>query len=185
MENSNSNAKTITINNVANTTTAAYLGSETKGSTTKPIYLDQGVAKECKAYAGGTVVSLNGSIKSGSGASFYAPTEAGTKDKILVSNDSGVPTWSNWDTAGFLKTNDKGIVSVDTNTYAKSANLTQGGTFSVVSYNTDGIVTAGGNIVKYYLCKILLEKFWNKNVLTLFFVFHQRTMFIVEWLAGF
>lgn len=143
-------ATSITINNVANATTAAYLGSETKGSTTKPIYLDQGVAKECKAYAGGTVVSLNGSIKSGSGASFYAPTEAGTKDKILVSNDSGVPIWSNWDTAGLLKTSDTGIVSVDTTNYAKSANLEKGGTFSVVSYNTDGIVTAGGNIVKYY-----------------------------------
>ena len=147
---SNSNAKTITINNVANATTAAYLGSETKGSTTKPIYLDQGVAKECKAYAGGTVVSLNGSIKSGSGASFYAPIEAGTANQILVSNGSGAPTWSNWETAGLLKTSDTGAVSVDTNHYAKSANLTQGGTFSVVSYNTDGIVTAGGNIVKYY-----------------------------------
>lgn len=147
---SNSKAQTITINNVAKATTAAYLGSETKGSTTKPIYLDQGVAKECKAYAGGTVVSLNGSIKSGSGASFYAPTEAGTKDQILVSNGSGAPIWSNWDTAGLLKTSKTGVVSVDTNTYAKSAGLTQGGTFSVVSYNTDGIVTAGGNIVKYY-----------------------------------
>ncbi len=143
-------ATSITINNVANATTAAYLGSETKGSTTKPIYLDQGVAKECKAYAGGTVVSLNGSIKSGSGASFYAPTEAGTKDQILVSNGSGAPIWSNWDTAGLLKTNKSGVVSVDTTNYAKSANLEKGGTFSVVSYNTDGIVTAGGNIVKYY-----------------------------------
>lgn len=148
---SNSNANTITINKVANATTAAYLGSKTKGSTTKPIYLDLGVAKECKDYAGGTLVALNGAIKSGSNASFYAPTGGGKANQILVSNGSGAaPTWSNWDTAGLLKTNDTGIVSVDTTNYAKSANLTKGGTFSVVSYNTDGIVTAGGNIVKYY-----------------------------------
>lgn len=147
----NSKAQTITINNVAKATTAAYLGSENKGSTTKPIYLDLGVAKECKTYAGGTLVALNGAIKSGSNASFYAPTGGGTANQILVSNGSGAaPTWSNWDTAGLLKTSKTGIVSVDTTNYAKSANLERGGTFSVVSYNTDGIVTAGGNIVKYY-----------------------------------
>ena len=143
-------ATSITINNVANATTAAYLGSETKGSTTKPIYLDLGVAKVCNDYAGGTAVTLNGTSKHATTASFYAPTKVGTANQILVSNGSGAPIWSNWDTAGLLKTDKSGIVSVDTNHYAKSANLTQGGTFSVVSYNTDGIVTAGGNIVKYY-----------------------------------
>lgn len=142
-------ATSITINNVAKATTAAYLGSETKGSTTKPIYLDLGVAKECKTYAGGTAVKLNGVNKGSDTAEFYAPTGAGTSGQILVSG-GGAPTWSSWAIEGLLKTNNKGVVSIDTNTYAKSANLTQGGTFSVVSYNTDGIVTAGGNIVKYY-----------------------------------
>lgn len=147
---SNSNAKTITVNNVANATTAAYLGSENKGSTTKPIYLKLGVATVCNDYAGGTAVTLNGTSKHATTASFYAPTGGGTANQILVSNGSGAPIWSNWDTAGLLKTNKSGVVSVDTTNYAKSANLTKGGTFSVVSYNTDGIVEAGGNIVKYY-----------------------------------
>ena len=84
-----------------------------------------------------------------------------------------MPTWSNWDTAGFLKTNDKGVVSVDTNTYAKSANLTQGGTFSVVSYNTDGIVTAGGNIVKYYSKTATTGPATDKDLATGGFAFIQ------------
>ncbi len=50
------------------------VGTATKGSTTKPIYLNSGVPTECDAYAGGTAVTLNKSSKSGSTASFYAPT---------------------------------------------------------------------------------------------------------------
>ena len=140
----------ITINNVANATTATKLGSTTVGSATKPIYLNNGTATECNNYAGGTAVTLNGSSKAASTASFYAPTSKGTNNKILISNLGGVPIWSNWTQAGFLKTDNTGAVSIDTTTYARSANLTKGGTYSVVSYNTDGIVTAGGNIVKYY-----------------------------------
>ena len=140
----------VTINNVANATTATKLGSTTVGSATKPIYLNNGTATECNNYAGGTAVTLNGSSKAASTASFYAPTSKGTNNKILISNLGGVPIWSNWTKAGFLKTDNTGAVSVDTTKYAKSANLEKGGTYSVVSYNTEGIVTAGGNIVKYY-----------------------------------
>ena len=170
---SNSNAKTITVNNVANATTAAYLGSENKGSTTKPIYLKLGVATVCNDYAGGTAVTLNGTSKHATTASFYAPTSAGTKDQILVSNGSGAPIWSNWDTAGLLKTSDTGIVSVDTTHYAKSANHKKGGTFSVISYNTDGIVTAGGNIVKYYSKTATTGPATDKDLATGGFAFIQ------------
>ena len=140
----------VTVNNVANATTATKLGSTTVGSSTKPIYLNNGTATECNNYAGGTAVTLNGSSKAASTAEFYAPTSKGTNNKILISNLGGVPIWSNWTKAGFLKTDNTGAVSIDTTTYAKSAKLTKGGTYSVVSYNTDGIVTAGGNIIKYY-----------------------------------
>lgn len=139
----------VTINNVSNATTASKLGSSTVGSATKPIYLNKGTATEASTYAGGTAVTLNGTSKASNTASFYAPTGAGTSGQILVSS-GGAPAWSSWTTAGLLKTNASGVVSVDSTKYAASANLAKGGTYSVVSYNKDGIVTAGGNIIKYY-----------------------------------
>lgn len=45
-------------------------------------------------YAGGTKVTLNGSSKANSAASFYAPTGAGTSGNWLKSNGSGAPTWA-------------------------------------------------------------------------------------------
>lgn len=123
-------ATAITIDKVANATTAAYLGSETKGSTTKPIYLKQGVATECNTYAGGTAVTLNGTSKHATTASFYAPTEAGTEGQILVSNGSGAPVWT-------------------TSPYATAVNMAAG-IYSAVQVNSQGIVTAGTQVIKYY-----------------------------------
>ena len=141
----------VTINNVANATTASKLGSSNVGLTTKPIYLKNGVATECGLYAGGTQVTLNNQNKGTTSASFYAPTVSGTSGQILVSKGANTaPAWSSWTTAGFLKTDDSGVVSVDSHKYALSADLKAGGTYSVVSYNKDGIITAGGNIIKYY-----------------------------------
>ena len=141
----------VTINNVANATTASKLGSTTVGSTTEPIYLNNGTATKCSLYAGGTKVTLNGVPNGSSAVSFYAPIGAGTSGQILVSKGANTaPAWSSWTTAGLLKTNASGVVSVDSTKYAPSANLTAGGTYSVVSYNKDGIITAGGNIIKYY-----------------------------------
>lgn len=45
-------------------------------------------------YAGGTKVTLNGTDKGASTASFYAPTGAGTSGQWLKSNGSGAPSWS-------------------------------------------------------------------------------------------
>lgn len=141
----------VTINNVASATVASQLNVGIKGTETKPIYFKNGVPAECKDYAGGTAVTLNGTSKASNTASFYAPTGAGTNGQILVSKGANTaPAWSSWTTAGLLKTNANGVVSVDSTKYAPSANLTAGGTYSVVSYNKDGIVTAGGNIIKYY-----------------------------------
>ena len=123
-------ATSITIDKVANATTAAYLGSETKGSTTKPIYLKQGVATVCNDYAGGTAVTLNGTSKASNTASFYAPIEAGEKGQILVSNGSGAPVWT-------------------TSPYATAVNMTAG-IYSAVQVNSQGIVTAGTQVIKYY-----------------------------------
>lgn len=66
------------------------------GSTTKPLYTSAaGTFAECSTYAGGTLVTLNGSGKGGSSASFYAPTGAGTAGQVLVSSGSGAPSWGN------------------------------------------------------------------------------------------
>lgn len=41
-----------------------------------------------------------------------------TANKVLLSTTtSGTAAWSSWNTAGFLKTNASGVVSIDTNTY--------------------------------------------------------------------
>ena len=65
-----------------------------KGSTTKPVYTSgSGTFAECSTYAGGTAVTLNGTSKAASTASFYAPTTAGTSGYYLKSNGSGAPTW--------------------------------------------------------------------------------------------
>lgn len=62
------------------------------GSTTKPVYLNNGRITEGSTYAGGTKVTLNGTAKGASTASFYAPTAAGTAGQILKST-AGAPTW--------------------------------------------------------------------------------------------
>ena len=143
--------ESVTINNVDNAEIANKLGSDNLGLITKPIYLERGAAKECGLYAGGTQVTLNNENKGATSASFYAPTGSGSSGQILVSKGANTaPAWSSWTTAGLLKTDASGIVSVDTHKYAQSAGLSAGGTYSVVSYNTDGIITAGGNIIKYY-----------------------------------
>lgn len=68
--------------------------TSTKGSTTKPVFLSSGTITEGSTYAGGTAVTLNGSGKGGSTASFYAPTTAGTNGYFLTSNGSGAPGWT-------------------------------------------------------------------------------------------
>ena len=66
-----------------------------KGSTTKPVYTSAaGTFAECSTYAGGTAVTLNGTSKAASTASFYAPTGAGTSGQILKST-AGTPEWIN------------------------------------------------------------------------------------------
>ena len=51
------------------------------------------VAASLDAHAGGTAVTLNGTSKAGSSASFYAPTGAGTSGYYLKSAGSGEPAW--------------------------------------------------------------------------------------------
>jgi len=65
------------------------------GAATKPVYFSSdGVASVCSTYAGGTAVTLNGTSKAASTASFYAPTSVGTNGQLLSSNGSSL-VWTN------------------------------------------------------------------------------------------
>lgn len=75
---------------------AGKLGTATVGSATAPVYLNGGTATQGSTYAGGTKVTLNGTEKGASTASFYAPTSAGTSGYVLKSNGSGAPTWASF-----------------------------------------------------------------------------------------
>lgn len=76
----------------------AHTGSSSSvGTSTKPVYVAaNGRITAGSSYAGGTAVTLNGSSKAASTASFYAPTAAGTSGYWLKSAGSGAPTWNSW-----------------------------------------------------------------------------------------
>lgn len=66
------------------------------GGVDTPIYIDSnGKPATCSQYAGGTAVKLNGSTASASDLSFYAPTSGGSNGQILITDNSGIPVWSN------------------------------------------------------------------------------------------
>ena len=67
----------------------------TLGSKTEPVYISSsGTFSACSAYAGGTAVTLNGTSKAGSTASFYAPTTAGEEGQLLMYDGSyKKPVW--------------------------------------------------------------------------------------------
>jgi hypothetical protein len=71
--------------------------SGSKGSSTQPIYINSSSQPTtCSTYAGGTEVTLNGTNKGASTASFYAPASAGTSGQILKSS-GGEPSWADAD----------------------------------------------------------------------------------------
>ena len=61
----------------------------------RPIYFSEdGTASTCSTYAGGTKVTLNGTSKAASDASFYASTTSGTSGQFLKSSGANAsPTW--------------------------------------------------------------------------------------------
>ena len=80
--------------NYANALREADGGLYTFGNVNKPVYFNNGVPVVCNQYGGGTAITLNGTSKASSTASFYAPTGAGTSGQILSSTGSA-PDWIN------------------------------------------------------------------------------------------
>jgi hypothetical protein len=69
--------------------------AKTFGSKTNPVYINAGKITAGSTYAGATHVTLNGTSKGASKASFYAPTTAGTAaNQLLVwDSENAVPIW--------------------------------------------------------------------------------------------
>ena len=143
----------------------ALVGKQNKvsklGSTSKPVYVSaDGTFAEASTYAGGTAVTLNGSGKGGSTASFYAPTGAGTDGYILKSSGSGAPTWvaqSTLSVGSATKATQDGSGNTITATYALKNSLNNylplaGGTMAqeaTIKLNTYGtrFLTISGNSI--------------------------------------
>ena len=107
------------------------LGTSTVGSSTKPIYLNGGVATACSRTI--PSITLNGS--STTSASFYAPTGAGTSGYILKSNGSGAPSWSN--PAPTLTSSTVTCTlsgGTRTRTYDRACTLVNMGSFAILSF---------------------------------------------------
>jgi len=90
------------------------------GDTNKPVYIAaDGTVTAGSTYAAGTAVTLNGTSKSASTASFYAPTGTGTSGQLLKSSGSGAPTWATANAALVGITVTSSSVSDGTNTFNK------------------------------------------------------------------
>jgi hypothetical protein len=85
--------KSVSLSSTGTLTVKKYNG--TKGSATKPIYLNSGVPTEGNLYAGGTKVTLNGTDLASNTANFYAPASGGTSGQILQSKGTAAPAWVN------------------------------------------------------------------------------------------
>lgn len=100
------------------------------GSATKPVYLSgTNTFSACSTYAGGTAVTLNGTSKAASTASFYAPEAAGTSGQFLKSNGSGAPSWSALPAAS---TSVAGITTVGASGGAAAYDHNHNGTYKTV-----------------------------------------------------
>ena len=88
------NIQSIKVNNATNADTATKLSVDTIGSANMPVYVDDGLLKQCEQYAGGTKVTLNGTNKSHDAVSISAPTQNGTANQTCVmNNDASNPVW--------------------------------------------------------------------------------------------
>lgn len=106
-----------------------YTGSETTG---KKVTVDNvnHTIELTDMYAGGTAVTLNGSSKAGSTASFYAPTDYSIAGYELVCKGSSAPVWKK--PSGYLTCNTAG------STYKKS-----------VTYNNFYLIDGARVVVKF------------------------------------
>lgn len=112
---------------------ATASGNTAVGSATKPVYFSGGIPTACSTYAGGTAVTLNGTSKAGSTASFYAPTIAGTNNYVLKSNGSGAPSWTSQSSLSVGYADDAGTAT--TANQAKKIRINDGSYYKITFTN--------------------------------------------------
>lgn len=120
------------------------------GNSTTPVYFSEsGKVTTASLYAGGTKVTLNGTEKSSSSASFYAPTSSGTAGFILTSGEGkGVPpTWT-----------DPSSISVGYANTANHANSVGYATSAGSASYANALGTSSANYTKSTLDSVLNAK---------------------------
>lgn len=130
----------------ANSSATSYDGTSAKSLNLDNIYL----GKSAKA--------ADSDKLDGNDSSYFQkalPTTT-TANKVLLSTaTSGTTAWSSWSSAGFLKTNASGVVSVDTNTYIinSSDNTTTATTklssSAAAAFTLKRTTSAGGVFIDY------------------------------------
>lgn len=107
------------------------------GDTNKPVYIAaDGTVTAGSTYAAGTAVTLNGTSKSASTASFYAPTAGGTANYVLIGNGAtAAPTW-----AQRAPNAAKVLQKLDDNTATGEYCVLHSGTQSIAAAGTDSDV---------------------------------------------
>lgn len=143
------------------------------GSTTKPVYFSAaGTVAACTDYAGGTALTVNGTSKAGTTASIYAPTSAlatGTDKAYLVGATSTTSLATVKSNASVYMQNGK-LYSNGTEVLTGNQTITvsgdatgsgttaitltlansgvTAGTYSAVTVNAKGLVTAGAQFIE-------------------------------------
>lgn len=122
------------------------------GDTNKPVYIAaDGTVTAGSTYAAGTAVTLNGTSKSATTASFYAPTGAGTSGQLLKSSGSGAPTWATANAALVGITVTSTSVSDGTTTFNKYTHPTYTATTAAakkIGCDASGHVVFGAALAK-------------------------------------
>ena len=86
----------------------------------------------------GSLFLATESPATGGGGGTDIPTTTTANKVLLSSNTAGTVNWSNFSTAGILKTSNTGVISVDTNTYTKTSSATTTANKILLSTTTSG-----------------------------------------------
>ena len=134
---------------------------DANGDSTMPVYIgDNGLPSICSSYAGGTKVTLNGIDRGATSTSIYAPTNpinTSTAKRYLIGSSSSTDVVTeNTNTScymqnGILYSNDLAVYNKPSTGIPSSDLANSGvtaGTYSAVSVNNKGIVTAGAQMIE-------------------------------------
>lgn len=132
------------------------------GSTTRPVYISAaGTFSQASTYAGGTKVTLNGTNKGASTASFYAPTTAGTTvGMYLAAKTASDGVSPGWIAPGSVASGNTALVTGGTVYTTLQSYLTTASAASLYLPLTGGTLT--GDLYLSSGCKLNLDPSGDK-----------------------